>query len=539
LANGNSSLSRRQANPKSSLPITNLYFTAAAGARPAGVIDKLQEILQNSWSHVLQAVGGRLAFGLYALYLGSLSFLNTWDFPIYLGVVGLALIAWLSRWHSREAASGPKTEKLSFQPGFILSGVAGTVLLGVVGVLLYLPFYATFQSQARGILPNLWNPTRLPQFVVFFGPFLFAVIGLLLALSFRRRGWQKYLSSTLALTILGPVVMMLLALSALLFSSTGREYVQGILNSPDVQQVLGATTIGALMQASLWRRLLDPWTFVGVGGLLGWALALFVRNLEDRPVESEAADLRSPVSTSEQFALILVLVGLVLPLSVEFIYLRDNFGIRMNTIFKFYFQAWVLLALASAFGVYYVSKYSRGPARLAWLVGLALLVAGGMVYPVLATPNKADFFQNPPRLDGMAWIADYRPGDYAAITWLRENAPPGAVILEAPAPPPDAYQYTSRISALTGLPTVLGWGGHQGQWRGNYDEASRRVPDIEQLYNTTDIRQAQALLDKYGITYVVVGALERERYAPRGLDKFARLMEVAFQQDEVIIYRRQ
>jgi uncharacterized membrane protein len=91
---------------------------------------------------------------------------------------------------------------------------------------------------------------------------------------------------------------------------------------------------------------------------------------------------------------------------------------------------------------------------------------------------------------------------------------------------------------MTGLPTLLGWGGHESQWRGNYDEPARREPDIESLYNTPDIRQAQALLDKYGITYVIVGALERERYSPAGLKKFEQFMDVAFQQDDTTIYQR-
>ena len=91
---------------------------------------------------------------------------------------------------------------------------------------------------------------------------------------------------------------------------------------------------------------------------------------------------------------------------------------------------------------------------------------------------------------------------------------------------------------MTGLPTLLGWGGHESQWRGNYEEPARREPDIDTLYNTIDLQQAQALLDKYNITYVLVGPLERERYTPSGLNKFVALMEIAFQADDVTIYRR-
>jgi YYY domain-containing protein len=418
----------------------------------------------------------------------------------------------------------------------ITSGLVGTVILGLTGVILYLPFYATFQSQARGLLPNLWNPTRLPQFFVFFGPFLIATIALLIVLSKQSRGWKKQIGWTVPLTVLGPLLLMLVTLTGLLISPAGQEYVQGLLNNPDVQQLLGQTTIGGLVQESLGRRLANPWTFLLLGSLLGWTLAVLIGQTTSQLTNPPSIQPTSQLVLN--FILIMLLIGLGLPLAVEFIYLRDNFGIRMNTIFKFYFQAWVLLALVSAFAVYFVAKNLRGAAVWLWQITMVLLVAAGLIYPTLAIANKTDYFQNEPTLNGIAWIAGYRPGDYAGIEWLRANAPDDAVILEAPGASYAAYQYTGRVSALTGLPTLLGWGGHQSQWRGNYDEPARREPDIETLFNTSDLGQAQALLDKYNISYVYIGPLERERYSPQGLKKFERLMTVVFQQDDVTIYQR-
>jgi YYY domain-containing protein len=488
------------------------------------IIDKLRAILENSWRALRTATGGWPGFLLYAVCVGGLSFLNTWDFPIYLSVVGLVFIVWLFQ----RQPDG----QVAWQ-----SGLIGTGVLGLAGFILYLPFYATFQSQARGILPNLWNPTRLPQFFVFFGPFLVAAIGLLIVLSSKDKGWKKQISWSVMLTVLGPVLIMMVTVSTVLLSPAGREYIQGIINNPEIQAAIGESTVSGLIQSSLQRRVTNPWTFLLLGGLLGWVLALLIglsESRQQRPDRPEARD-RWPV---EKFILILLLVGLGLPLAVEFIYLRDNFGIRMNTIFKFYFQAWVLLALVSAFAVYYVSKNLRGIPGLAWQIAMILLVAGAMIYPVLAIANKANNFQNEPTLNGIEWISQRRPGDYAGIEWLRENTPDGAVILEAPGARYAAYQYTGRVSAMTGLPTLLGWGGHQSQWRGNYDEPARREPDIDLLFNTSDLNQTQALLDKYNITYVYVGPLERERYSPQGLNKFERLMTVAFQQDDVTIYER-
>lgn len=489
------------------------------------LFDKLVGSVRQSWQTISTATGGRIGFILYAIFVGSLSFLNTWDFPIYLSVVGLAFIIWLTRRSSPWQAA-------------LLPGIIGMATLAVTGIILYLPFYATFQSQAKGLLPNLWNPTRLPQFFVFYGPFLVAIVVLMLLLSIRTQGWRKSIGWTLPLTIFGPLLLMLVVFSTVLINPAGRGYIEGIINNPDVQAVIGQASIGALLQESLWRRLLNPWTFLFLSGLLGWAAALAIGLLDSAANHNESTSTYDS-RLVEKFVLILLLVGLGLPLAVEFIYLRDNFGIRMNTIFKFYFQAWVLLALASAFTVYYASINLPRLPRLAWQIGMLLLVAGAMIYPILAITNKADNFQDEPTLNGIAWISSQRPGDYAAIKWLRENAPDNAVILEAPGSGYAAYQYTGRISALTGIPTLLGWGGHQSQWRGNYDEPGRREPDIDAIYNTTDPVQAQQLLKKYGVNYVYVGALERERYSPSGLNKFDQMMTVVFQQDDVIIYQFQ
>jgi YYY domain-containing protein len=243
----------------------------------------------------------------------------------------------------------------------------------------------------------------------------------------------------------------------------------------------------------------------------------------------------SRLSAADTFALILIGVGLLLPMAVEFVYLRDLFGTRMNTVFKFYFQAWVLLAVAAAFGASVVSSQIRGTGGLVWRLALVLLVLGGLVYPTLAIPNKANNFSVEPGIDGMAWLEAAHPDDYAAIRWLQANAPDGAVILETPG---KSYSYLSRVSALTGLPTVLGWDFHEYQWRGTFDEPSRREPDVNVLYNTADLTQALTLLDKYDLTYVYVGPVERDRYSPNGLAKFEEIMDVVYQQGEVIIYQR-
>jgi YYY domain-containing protein len=236
----------------------------------------------------------------------------------------------------------------------------------------------------------------------------------------------------------------------------------------------------------------------------------------------------------QRFVILLLGTGLLLTLSVEHVYLRDNFGTRMNTVFKFYFQAWILWAVVGAYAL--AGFLRRGSVAVG--MGAALLILAGLVYPALAIPARMREYGGRPTLDGAAYLSTTYPEDYAAITWLNRHVRGAPVILEAPGDAFASYVYEGRISAHTGLPTVLGWAGHEHQWRGSYEEQARREPDVERLYSGLDVAETLTLLDRYDISYVYVGSVERERYPAAGLDKFERIMDVVYDTGRVTIYRR-
>ncbi len=181
----------------------------------------------------------------------------------------------------------------------------------------------------------------------------------------------------------------------------------------------------------------------------------------------------------------MIIVAFALTLFPEFLYLRDLFGTRMNTVFKFYYQAWALLALASAYGLSRLAAKTTPVALKVPAVALsALLILGGLWYPLAAIPSKADNFQSQPTLDGLAYLQRSDPAQVAAIDWLRANVPPDAVVLEATG---GSYSDAARVSMATGNPTLLGWDFHERQWRGNqgYDKlASMRPGVIDQIYRS-------------------------------------------------------
>jgi YYY domain-containing protein len=299
------------------------------------------------------------------------------------------------------------------------------------------------------------------------------------------------------------------------------ESVQGYALAPEV-------AIAAAV-----RRLKNPWVSIALAvGVSAAVLAVLVRSEDDK----------EPTLGALGFPLLMVGVGLLLTLAPEFVYLKDVFMTRMNTIFKFYFQAWVLWSLAGAWMMgrwigRLQGRESAGWSVIASFIASALFIAVGWVYTGLAIPARAKEQGVPWTLDGAAWMETVHPADDAAIAWLQQNVEGAPVIVETPGDQHAAYVYEGRVSALTGLPTVLGWAGHELQWRGTYDEQARREADLQTLYTTLDPDAVRAILNRYEAVYLYVGPVERRRYPESGLQKFTGMFPAVYESEGVTIYR--
>ena len=244
------------------------------------------------------------SFLLYALVLGGLAFLNTWDLPFYLVLFAgvYALRPWLL-----------PGEALKFSVGRLLADFASAALaLGAVSVLLYLPFYLGFSSQAGGIIPNMIFPTRGAQLWVMFGTLLLPVLAYLFYL-WRNHGvgaqMRKGFVITGAFFLLLWVSSWLFALLVLLLPGVNTLF----LNS------LGATGGSELFAESLLRRVTAPGGWLTAFVLLGMAVGLLLSagTLKVRMKERLAA-----FSPAHVFTLLLVLLGTLLVLGPEFFFLK-------------------------------------------------------------------------------------------------------------------------------------------------------------------------------------------------------------------------
>jgi YYY domain-containing protein len=258
----------------------------------------------------------------------------------------------------------------------------------------------------------------------------------------------------------------------------------------------------------------------------------------------------------------LALLGLAVVSVPEVVAIKGDVG-RMNTFFKFYYQAWTLLGLVSAVWLVRLVRLClrrAAPAsiipttwRRVWMVTAMLLVAATLMYPLRAAPSRlaSRFSPLPPTLDGMAFMrqAVYKdrdqdvrmPADYAAIRWLQENVNGSPVLLEANT---GLYKWGSRVSIFTGLPTVVGWDWHEKQQRvATVSAVDQRLRDVKTMFETPRLEQALPLLRKYNVAYVYVGGLERIYYPVAGLRKFEEapsdVLQPVYKTAGVTIYRLQ
>jgi YYY domain-containing protein len=281
------------------------------------------------------------------------------------------------------------------------------------------------------------------------------------------------------------------------------------------------------------------WTITAIGAIAGVSLAILGQPGIGLLVALLVTLLPWPgvVERFEPASAMVVGLGVfatAMLLGVELIYLDDAFHSRMNTVFKFDENAWLLAALAGGVGVGLIGRFTR---RARWVV-LALacvFVAGGLVYPLSAIATRvAEIPPGGPTLDGLTFLS---PDQRAAVRWLSaQNGSQGRVVV-AEALGNEYDPASAGMATFSGAATVLGWGGHELQWRGPVPVIGQRQADLAALYRDAPADQIRSILDRYAIQYVVVGDQERRVYGDQVTGRFDGILPVAFRSGPITIYR--
>ena len=473
--------------------------------------------------------------GMTAIVIGGLFTMNGWDLPTYLGLA-LVCIA-IQQW---------QTYGRRIQLSLLVDLASAGISLIALSFLLFLPFYINYTAPSSGFgLVSASNRTPLGDELLIYGLFIFIFLSLLIVSAWRRP----------------------------LFAETeldeqGRRSVMWRL-------LIG---LGCLVVLDILILLLVPnsLTLMIMANIALFGVVLLLHHVEDQGLA---------------FILLLGALAFALIAGCEIIYLRDAFEKdypRMNTVFKFYFQAWALLALASGCGLFFLlerfwivdkaldrlSRWEQRAGEGAWAVLLAGLCLASMAYPLLAPTARIERFD--PRtqmlalipgssLDGLTYLQNCQPpdsypqqdtdpfpfcqynvdADYQAIRWINANISGDPVIVETYK---DDYSLYGRVSAFTGLPTLMGWSGHELQWRlgwlnnnTNINAFNRRLSDIDAIYTDPDTQGVLSIMHQYNAQYLYVGPMEYTKYKqldPKlDLHRFAAFMQTVYDKDGVTIYK--
>jgi YYY domain-containing protein len=474
------------------------------------------------------------AIGGMALVVGSLAAINTWDVPAYalLGVGAIGIVVLVSH---RGAL------RLTVLGKWLIWSAAFWAAL----YLLFLPFHQNYEAPFAGLRTSQWRTVAWHYM---------AIHGILFFLAASWIGVESY-RNLLVRPRLSPRP------GAMPADALGRR---SLLGSRRLTAVLVAMALALALAVWVTVPALHQWTTAAV-------LALFV-------AMSAALALwwgahRGRAETPLQMLLLaMAVLALGVGIGVDLVTAERDID-RMNTVFKFYLNAWVLYGVVGGAGAWQL--WASGALRLrgvgrwryprgAWLALLIVLVASSAVFPMLGTRARiADRFDNGIglTLDGTAYqqTAEYHdpgpgnrgddPGaryalwpDAEALEYIRQNIDGSPVFLEAVT---DQYRWTPRVSQYTGNPVVVGWQWHQSQQRGDGGAqpaaVNRRIADVRTMYRTTDVAQFTRLLAKYEVAYVYLGSTERLYFPGEGIAKFdamvGTVLQVIFTNGEATVYR--
>lgn len=318
------------------------------------------------------------------------------------------------------------------------------------------------------------------------------------------------------------LVLTLFVLFTLPFSINFKPFVSGIgvICAPDFLTNLGK--IGPFLFEKNHCQTSPFWQLLTLYGFFyTWAILIITYWYKKR------------FKNINSFILILILLSTFLLIIPEFFYFKDIYPqhYRANTMFKLSYQAFILLSLVSSYSIITLLT-----SRLKWVFTplVVFLLTLVFIYPKFAIYSYYKSLKGNPSLDGTIYLNTRYPDDYKVINWLNNKVVGQPVLLEAQG---DSYTDYARISANTGLPTVLGWTVHEWLWRGTYSIPAPRIADIRIMYESSDLIETKTLFKKYAVKYVYIGNLERQKYTKLNDEKFKKLGKTVFSSGTSKLYR--
>lgn len=449
-----------------------------------------------------------LPVSVLALAVGSLAAINTWDVPAY-GLISIGTIIFLFYLRGRESNLLMVLAKC----------FATCVAFAGIAYLLWFPFHLSYDSAFSGFRMSQWR-TEVWQYWGIHALLVLTAISWVSQQFYQRFHFKRKRYFTSALLVVTGIL---------------------ILNFSPYQEWLNAALLSILLL---------PIIAIGFSWL------------------KEKSNPEMPFSI---FLITLLLLSLGIGVGVDFVTAENDID-RMNTVFKFYLNAWIFWGIAGSLGLWVM--WAKGVLNFEgtrnvlayksiWLTVLALAIISSGIFPIMGTYARVK-----DRFDaGKEWSLNGRayqdssiytdPGptsseiddtpygfreDAAAIEFIRSEIKGSPIFLEGVTE--HAYRWYPRVAKYTGLPSVLGWNWHQIQQRGaggrEPEFVTQRQQDVYTIYESEDLELVEKLLRKYEVQYIYIGPTERVYFDSEGISKFSKMeglqLQVIYQNPGVTIY---
>ena len=179
--------------------------------------------------------------------------------------------------------------------------------------------------------------------------------------------------------------------------------------------------------------------------------------------------------------------GVACVLAPELVYVRDEFDdsalYRMNTVFKLGYQAFLLLAIAAACALPWAGRWLPRRAWAGWAAVGAVLLLLGLVFPYAGNWARRDGFSRSPTLERARLAARERARRRRGDRVAARATPPTTPCCSRPPARTTRASATRACPPSPGRPTVIGWAGHELQWK---HDPGRRADDVRAMYTSTD-----------------------------------------------------
>ena len=404
-----------------------------------------------------------LEVALAGVMLGCVSFINMWIAPICIAIIlGIYSLHWLSN-------SNLNPIKLAKSISLVL----------VIGALVLIPYLWSFQSSIDGLSKTQYQTSIIHGFVVW-SPLLILSIPIIVSTFWTTHistAWKYHLGISFTLVSIPWMIRFLIPEANVDFEGPGM--------------------VGFAFPITI----------------LCFISTLTLLTLTTRKGVSKRIIVLSLFSLS----MFLILIP-------ELFYVGDVYGNRMNTVFKLYYPAWILLSICGSYSVYYwLAGYIQPQKFLKYLYTsiAVIIILCAFFYTPAATMTKINESSISGFKNSTARLTDL---EVSALKYAKQNISLEQGILESVG----EWDGSGFISRNTGIPNLVNWPGHESQWRNSEPAIYQRAADVETIYSTGNLTQAKLLLEKYEINFVYVGDLELNRYTSEQLEKFQSLGTLVF-----------